>query len=91
MKETESHYNLYRSLVILRNNSSVLKNGTLKVEVLNNDEVLSVIRQYENENIILLINFSNEKLQNVNASQYTNGVTNGTIYVSSIGSGIKWK
>ncbi|XP_011502955.1 PREDICTED: maltase 2-like [Ceratosolen solmsi marchali] len=90
IKDVESHYNLYRRLIMLRSNSNVLKNGTLKIEILNNDEVLSVIRQYENENVILLINFSNDKLQHINVSSHTNGVTNGTIYISSVQSGIKW-
>ncbi|XP_014208338.1 maltase 1-like [Copidosoma floridanum] len=85
-----SHYKLYKSLTSLRNSSEVLKNGSLKTEILNGNDVLAVIRQTDRQSVILLINFQNEKSQKVDISSYTGPGNNVTIYVSSIGSNMMW-
>jgi hypothetical protein len=89
-EESVSHYKLFQILVKLKNTSKVLNNGSLRVDALNNDTVLIVLRQFFDECIVLLYNFSDDVLQNVNLSNYLPGAANATVIVSNIGSNIKW-
>ena len=88
--QPESRYKLYQTLTKLRNTSLALRNGTLNIEILNNNTVLAVVRRNHNEGVILLINFSNEAQQNVNVMNLLPGAVNATVVVSSVNSGIKW-
>ena len=85
-----SHYNLYRKLTELRKTSNTLKTGNLKIESMNNNEVLMVVRQSGTESIILLINFKDDKTQKISISDYTFGSNRAFVIVSSIGFDIEW-
>jgi hypothetical protein len=67
-----------------------LKNGSTKAYVLRNDKVLVIERQSADEDIILLINFSNDITQVVDLMNQLSGTTEAIVLLASVGSGITW-
>lgn len=88
-KDEISHYKLYKKLTTLRK-KEVLLTGTLQTNVLK-DDVLAISRHQKNESIILLINFNNDTEKTVNIRDLAQGHETYRVYVSSIGSSVKWK
>lgn len=89
-----SHYKIYQKLTELRSKSDTLKKGSLQTDVINDEKVLAVVRKHNNntQNIILLVNFSDDESQLVDIAKFTSPSHAKTIfYVSSIGSDIAWK
>ncbi|KAJ8680493.1 hypothetical protein QAD02_016280 [Eretmocerus hayati] len=89
MSETGSHYQLYKNLTWMRT-TDTLRNGGLKIDILNDDKVLAVVREAAKHNVILLINFSDDQSQKVDVTAYAKGKSNVTISLASHGSEIVW-
>lgn len=86
-----SHYKLYQKLTEMRKNSKALLEGSTKVNTLNDNKVLSIIRESGDETVILLINFADSQSVSVDlAANHNFKSNNGNVKVSSIGSGINW-
>ncbi|XP_020278781.1 maltase 1-like [Pseudomyrmex gracilis] len=84
----ESHYKIYTSLTTLRRTRLALQRGTLKTLVQNNNKVLTVIRRYGVDSVILLMNFDDKVAQVVNLSG--EGLPSIlTVRVATIGSPVK--
>lgn len=62
----ESHYKIYTSLIKMRQRETALQQGNLKTLVQNNGQVLIVIRQHNEQSVVLLINFNDKIAQIVN-------------------------
>lgn len=62
----ESHYKIYTSLIKMRQRKAALQHGNLKTLVQNNGQVLIVIRQYNEQSVVLLMNFDDQIDQVVN-------------------------
>ncbi|GAB1869739.1 alpha-glucosidase [Camponotus japonicus] len=84
----ESHYKIYTSLIKMRQREAALQQGNLTTLVQNNGQVLIVIRQYNEQSIVLLINFNDKIAQIVNLTGQ--GLANELVVeVVTIGSLIK--
>lgn len=88
-QESQSHFKLYQTLTKLKKSSRTLLKGRLIVEQVKDDTVLAVMRQYPGETIMELINFSNDKSQEVNIKTVPKNIK-AEIIVSSIGSNLEW-
>lgn len=72
----------------MRQREAALQQGNLKTLVQNNDQVLIVIRQYNEQSVVLLINFNDKIAQIVNLTNQ--GLANELVVeVVTIGSPIK--
>lgn len=85
-----SSYQVYRALTTLRNTSDALKNGFLITNVLNNT-VLLILRKTSKEAVTLLINFSDEDVQEVDLTKTLTEFKTGVIKVASVNSEIQVK
>ncbi|XP_025263125.1 maltase 2-like [Camponotus floridanus] len=84
----ESHYKIYTSLIKMRQREAALQQGNLTTLVQSNDQVLIVIRQYNEQCIVLLINFNDKIAQIVDLT--SQGLANELVVeVVTIGSPIK--
>ncbi|XP_076749048.1 alpha glucosidase 2 [Xylocopa sonorina] len=83
--DPNSHYNLYKSLIQLRNESNALRNGSLETFVLENS-VLAAIRNDSEQAVALLINFSKNSVAVELAKIMQHA--KGTLRASSQGSGL---
>ena len=70
--------------------SATLRDGETKIEILNDNKVLAIVRKAKYESVILLINFSDSTPYSVDVSNYTLGATDGFVKLSNIGSGVSW-
>jgi alpha-glucosidase len=87
--QLQSHYHLFKNLIKLRSSNS-LKQGSLNIDVINNNLVLVVSRLHSNEGVLLLINFSDDTMQRIDATKYLPGSKKAIVVISSVGSDIKW-
>lgn len=84
----ESYYKIYTSLTKMRQREAALQQGNLTTLVQNNDQVLIVIRQCNEQSIVLLINFNDKIAQIVDLTGQ--GLANELVVeVVTIGSPIK--
>ncbi|XP_072743584.1 maltase 1-like [Anoplolepis gracilipes] len=84
----ESHYKIYTSLIKMRQREAALQYGNLKTLVQNKGQVLIVIRQYNEQSVVLLINFNDKIVQKVNLKDQ--GLENKLVVeVATINSSIK--
>ncbi|KMQ89144.1 maltase 1-like protein [Lasius niger] len=84
----ESHYKIYTSLIKMRQRETALQQGNLKTLVQNNGQVLIVIRQHNEQSVVLLINFNDKIAQIVNLTGQ--GLANELVVeVATIGSPVK--
>jgi len=60
-KNPNSMFNLYRKLIHLRKNLMALIHGDYKSIDLGNDEVFAYIREYNNEKVMVIANFSDKE------------------------------
>ena len=86
----QSHYKIYQALTQMRKDSATLKDGETKIDVLNDNKVLAIVRKAQDESIILLINFSDSTSYTVDVSSHTPEATDVSVKLSSVGSGISW-
>ncbi|KAM0733413.1 Maltase 1 [Formica fusca] len=83
----ESHYKIYTSLIKMRQRKAALQHGNLKTLVQNNGQVLIVIRQYNEQSVVLLMNFDDQIDQVVNLTGQ--GLANELVVeIATIGSPI---
>lgn len=83
----ESHYKIYTSLIKMRQRKAALQHGNLKTLVQNNGQVLIVIRQYNEQSVVLLMNFDDQIDQVVNLT--SQGLANELVVeIATIGSPI---
>ena len=61
LKNKTSLLSIYKKLIQVRKKEIVLRRGSLRVLFLNNDKILSYIRMYEKERILILLNFTPEE------------------------------
>jgi len=73
-----SLWNNYRKLIALRNNQSALRKGDYKPVVSTSSSVISFLRQYTTENIIVATNASSSAVSNVQLSMTSSAITPGT-------------
>lgn len=79
MEEDEgSILNKYKELIHLRNNEIALRRGTYEPVETNKDEVLSYIRKYEDETIIVFINLSDQDVEGVELNLVAQPIEPGT-------------
>lgn len=92
--DSNSIWNHYHKLIQIRNAEEVLQLGNLKNIVSTNNAIHSYLRTYENKDIVVLINTSNEYQSNVSLNYIaSNGTSNNlltkdlwtdsTFYISS--------
>jgi alpha-glucosidase len=72
VQDKHSILNLYKSLTQLRKSSNAILKGTYKSLQIDNKNIYGFIREYKNEKIVVLLNFSNKK-QNLSL-QLSNGI-----------------
>lgn len=90
MKDPRSYFNLYKKLTALKQ-TSALENGNLTTEILNDNSILAILRQTEEEGVVLLMNFSNENDESVDLTGLIKGFDAATVYASSLEYNIRWK
>jgi glycosidase len=56
--------NVFKNLTRLRKNNAVLHSGTIEVISTGNKNILAYVRSFENEKLLVLINFSKSKITN---------------------------
>jgi alpha-glucosidase len=61
LKNKTSLLTIYKKLIQVRKKEIVLRRGSLRVLFLNNDKILSYVRMYEKERILILLNFTPEE------------------------------
>ncbi|HVX27764.1 MAG TPA: alpha-glucosidase C-terminal domain-containing protein, partial [Parafilimonas sp.] len=66
--DPKSIYNYYKKLIALRESNAALGFGNYKTINNNNDSVVTFMRSYKNENVIVAVNLSSSK-QAVNFSE----------------------
>ncbi|KAF7997524.1 hypothetical protein HCN44_006095 [Aphidius gifuensis] len=86
----DSHLKIYQKLVSLKTNSLSLINGSVEAVVSDDKRALSVIRNSQNESVVLIINFSNTATATVNVANKIsiNLSTTATVSISSLGSSL---
>jgi alpha-amylase len=73
-----SLWTLYRDLVTLRNGETALRQGTYLPVTASNAAVFSYIRQYNNENFLIVINMGNSTVADATLSFANGNITPGT-------------
>lgn len=63
-KEKSSLYHVFKNLNTLRKEKKSLLNGTIEIINTGNKEILAFMRTYEDEKLLVLLNFSNIKIRN---------------------------
>ncbi len=61
-QDEESIYNYYKNLIRIRNSSRALSYGALKFTTLNKKEIISFMRTFEDESLLVIHNISNKKM-----------------------------
>jgi len=72
-----SLWNNYRNLIALRNNQAALRKGTYKTITTSSTTVLSFLRQFEQENVIVVSNPAATVASNVQLTLTQGGITAG--------------
>jgi glycosidase len=60
-KNSKSLLNLYKKLITIRKKEGALQRGSQKLLFINNDKILAYIRIYNDQKIIVLLNFTSEE------------------------------
>lgn len=76
--DAASLWNHYRKLIAIRNNQAALRKGTYKMITASNTTVFSFLRQYQDENIIVVSNPTSGILSNVQLSLTQSGIGQGS-------------
>jgi hypothetical protein len=75
--DPNSLWNLYRKLIEIRNNESSLRKGNYKPVNTNSSNVFAFIRQFNNENVLVVSNLSSIPATEVNLEVLFSGVASG--------------
>jgi alpha-amylase len=75
--DTASLWTNYRNLISIRNNQVALRKGNYKTILASASPVISFLRQYQNENIVVVSNTGASAVSNVQLSLTQGGITPG--------------
>lgn len=74
----------YRNLITIRNNETALKQGTYLPVTTGNSGAFAFIRQYQNQNVLVVVNMSYNSISNLALSMQNSGVTPGSYTMTNL-------
>ncbi|MFL5731476.1 MAG: alpha-amylase family glycosyl hydrolase [Cytophagaceae bacterium] len=86
-RDTASLWNNYRRLISIRNNQSALRRGDYKIVTPSVSSVFSFLRQYQNENVLVVSNTGAGAAANIQLSLSASGITTGNYVLVELQSG----
>lgn len=79
-----SLWTTYRNLITIRNNEAALTKGNYRPIISSSTAALSYIRQYQGQNVLVVVNVGATALANVTLSLSTGGITPGNYTMTSL-------
>ncbi len=86
-RDNDSHWHTYQQFIALRNNQVALKKGNYNTIALDASKVVAFLRQFEDENIIIVSNVGADAATNLKISLPFAGITPGNYVVVDLLSG----
>jgi glycosidase len=88
MLDSDSIWSLYRDLIQIRNQHAALRVGDMTILTSTNDSIISFLRMYEDEAILVIMNISDQPVDEVLLAKSESSLSEG-IYqlVPILGSG----
>jgi alpha-amylase len=84
---SNSLWNQYRKFISIRNSEVALRRGNLKTITPPSASVLAFLRQYENENVLVIVNLGFDDMVNISLSLPYAGIDEGTHLMENLSDG----
>lgn len=81
---TGSMWQLYRDLIAIRNTETALKQGTYLPVTANNAGIFAYIRQYQNENVLVVVNVGGSSATDVSLTLANGNITPGNYTMAGL-------
>jgi alpha-amylase len=87
--DTNSLWNWYQKLIAVRHQEDALRRGTYQQLYVNNSEVYSFMRAYQNDSLLAIMNFSGANVPSLTLNVQSAGIAKGTYAVIDLLNGNK--